>query len=389
MPTLSRVQATAWQRIREVAAGGHAPEDLGSRLLASISIAVPNDGQRLWTVDSSSLILNRLVAASAGDGPYRHRWLREFYASADLDAVPYFAPHELMQFGATAVAYRERQDRSLCLPPDLRERVAPDVHYHRYHDALTPIGGSIRLCLRVGPRWVGMLDTVRREARPPLAPTDFAFLRLIGPTVARSLDASLAREQALLAHAPANQPDASGVLLLTPERRVLLASPAAETWLRLLADARREEHASLPTAVWTAAAGLGGGGNDVPRPVATVVVPSAVGLVRVEASPAGEDGSVAVVLAPVQPPGPPPIPATWPLTAQERRIVGVMLGGSSNRQLAAILHVSENTIETHLAHVYEKLGVRSRTELVGCLFREAYLPAFEAGADDATDGDAP
>src|SRR5262245_22880 len=198
MPKLSHAQEAARQRIHDAAAGGYAPEELGRRLLDATTYAVPNDGQRLWTVDPTTLILNRLVAASAGDEPFRLRWLRAFYLGPGGDAVPYFAPHELMRLGATAIAYHERQECTDGLPPALRELVPADIHYRAYHDAATPIGGSMRLCLRVGSRWVGMLDTVRREARPPLAPTDFAFLRLVGPTIARALDAALGREQALL-----------------------------------------------------------------------------------------------------------------------------------------------------------------------------------------------
>jgi DNA-binding CsgD family transcriptional regulator len=36
------------------------------------------------------------------------------------------------------------------------------------------------------------------------------------------------------------------------------------------------------------------------------------------------------------------------------------------------LHVSVNTIQTHLAHVYEKLGVRNRSQLLARFFQEAY-----------------
>ncbi|MEA2618589.1 MAG: hypothetical protein QOE72_4372 [Chloroflexota bacterium] len=53
------------------------------------------------------------------------------------------------------------------------------------------------------------------------------------------------------------------------------------------------------------------------------------------------------------------------LTAQEERVADLVCGGRSNQQIAQHLSVSVNTVETHLKHVYAKLGVRSRLELVG------------------------
>ncbi|HEY1273435.1 MAG TPA: AAA family ATPase [Thermoleophilaceae bacterium] len=51
------------------------------------------------------------------------------------------------------------------------------------------------------------------------------------------------------------------------------------------------------------------------------------------------------------------------LTAAERRVAALVAEGRTNREVAATLFVSERTVQTHLSHVYAKLGVRSRTEL--------------------------
>jgi DNA-binding CsgD family transcriptional regulator len=51
------------------------------------------------------------------------------------------------------------------------------------------------------------------------------------------------------------------------------------------------------------------------------------------------------------------------LTEQERAVARLVVGGATNREVAASLFVSPKTIEFHLGHVYRKLGVRSRTEL--------------------------
>jgi DNA-binding CsgD family transcriptional regulator len=51
------------------------------------------------------------------------------------------------------------------------------------------------------------------------------------------------------------------------------------------------------------------------------------------------------------------------LTVQEARVARLALGGSSTAEIASALSVSPRTVETHLGHVYLKLGVTSRSEL--------------------------
>jgi DNA-binding CsgD family transcriptional regulator len=51
------------------------------------------------------------------------------------------------------------------------------------------------------------------------------------------------------------------------------------------------------------------------------------------------------------------------LTPSERRIAELAESGKTNREIAQTLFVTEKTVETHLAHVYDKLGVRSRRKL--------------------------
>jgi DNA-binding CsgD family transcriptional regulator len=52
------------------------------------------------------------------------------------------------------------------------------------------------------------------------------------------------------------------------------------------------------------------------------------------------------------------------LTPQELAVAKLVASGLTNRQVAAQLVLSVKTIEFHLGHVYDKLGVRSRSQLV-------------------------
>lgn len=56
-------------------------------------------------------------------------------------------------------------------------------------------------------------------------------------------------------------------------------------------------------------------------------------------------------------------PATS-LSARELEVLRAVAEGQSNRAVGAKLFLSEATVKSHLAHVYDKLGVRSRTSAV-------------------------
>jgi DNA-binding CsgD family transcriptional regulator len=51
------------------------------------------------------------------------------------------------------------------------------------------------------------------------------------------------------------------------------------------------------------------------------------------------------------------------LTPAEQRVADLIASGATNREAAAALFVSVRTVETHVASVYRKLGVRTRVEL--------------------------
>jgi DNA-binding CsgD family transcriptional regulator len=51
------------------------------------------------------------------------------------------------------------------------------------------------------------------------------------------------------------------------------------------------------------------------------------------------------------------------LTASERRVSELAIEGLSNKEIAAAMHVTVNTVEVYLARAYGKLGIRSRTQL--------------------------
>jgi DNA-binding NarL/FixJ family response regulator len=53
-----------------------------------------------------------------------------------------------------------------------------------------------------------------------------------------------------------------------------------------------------------------------------------------------------------------------PLSPREREVLDLIASGSTNREIAAALHLSPNTIKEHTSSLYRKLGARNRAEAV-------------------------
>ena len=52
------------------------------------------------------------------------------------------------------------------------------------------------------------------------------------------------------------------------------------------------------------------------------------------------------------------------LSDREREIFQLIAEAKTNKEIAALLHVSPSTVETHRAHIMEKLDLHSAAEIV-------------------------
>jgi len=61
------------------------------------------------------------------------------------------------------------------------------------------------------------------------------------------------------------------------------------------------------------------------------------------------------------------------LTPRELAALRLLANGESNKEIASSLGISERTVKTHLAHLFEKLGVTSRTEATRVAMRRGLV----------------
>ena len=61
------------------------------------------------------------------------------------------------------------------------------------------------------------------------------------------------------------------------------------------------------------------------------------------------------------------------LTPRELEVLKLVAAGSSNRDIGKVLFLSEATVKSHLVHIYDKLGVRSRTSAVAAAREQGVL----------------
>lgn len=61
------------------------------------------------------------------------------------------------------------------------------------------------------------------------------------------------------------------------------------------------------------------------------------------------------------------------LSDREMDVLRLLTKGQPNKEIAQVLFISESTVKTHIASIFQKLGVRDRTEAVTAALRRGIL----------------
>jgi DNA-binding CsgD family transcriptional regulator len=218
----------------------------------------------------------------------------------------------------------------------------------------------------------------RDRSNPRFTPAEVAFIGRLTPHMAEGLRTAL-----LLGGATGERiPDEPGLLLLADDLSVVAITEAASRWLAEVEEADWSRKLALPYAVSAVVARLQAieRGNDAPSALLPKVrLRTASGhwlvLHASRLSSKSMQAQIAVIFEVARPVEIAPlIGQAYNLSKRESEIMQLVVRGLSTGEIAAAFSISSNTVQDHLKAIFEKVGVRSRRELVGQLFAQQYQP---------------
>ena len=233
----------------------------------------------------------------------------------------------------------------------------------------------VALGTSTGEFW-GTVRLNRLPGQPEFDASELAFMAAVAPDLAEGIRRGLLVGEAT----DPDRPDAPGLIIVDADGGIVSLSVGATRWIERLRD--RRARGSLPASIASAAsAALACARGEHPAAASTVLVRSVDGCwisVHGTVIGVGRNPKAAVIIEPAHPDRITPLlMAIHGLTPRERGVTRLVLQGRSTTQIANRLGISPHTVQQHLKGIFEKVGVRSRRELVGALFFENFEPRVQ------------
>ncbi|MGR6967028.1 LuxR C-terminal-related transcriptional regulator [Geodermatophilus sp. URMC 61] len=238
----------------------------------------------------------------------------------------------------------------------------------RFRDVLRPAGlpHEVRAVHRDGRSPWGATILLRGGDVRDFGPDEAALLAAVTPRVA----AALRRVHLLSRPRAAGEDDAPSVLLLTLTEAAVTVASGTPSALERIREIEDGDLGGVPVAV----ASLARTAHGRPGPARCRLRTRSGRWLTLHA----ERLSATTVSLIVEPARPSDVAAllsdAYGLTAREAEVVGLVVRGHTNAEIAGALWLSPYTVADHVKNVFAKTGVRSRGELTSRLFFDHYLP---------------
>ena len=337
---------------------------------------VPFDAFCWWTTDPATLFLTTSVA---------EWWEMPSAECLEIHRNEYLEP-DFSKFRELARARTPAASLSQATggKPELSSR---------YRGMMRPDGfeAELRASQVVDGACWGALALYRRGDSPGFEQREIEFVARLGPHLAEGLRTSLL----VAAIDRQDVTGATGLVVLDAEGRITALTAGAARWVDEIhgtVGRRRPEH-RLSEAIWAVASLARSLENDdeVPRlPRARVRTQSGEWLLVHAARLEREDDSMGEIAVTIEPARPVQVASllvrAYGLSERETDVVKGVLQGLSTEQIAEAIYLSPYTVQDYLKSVFDKVGVRSRRELVAKMFAEQHWPHYGDG-DAPLDGD--
>jgi DNA-binding CsgD family transcriptional regulator len=379
MTVASAVGDRTFSEIERLCQTGLDSEAFPTTMAERLRRAVPFDGYAVVTLDPlSGLATNFHFSEEMGSEDDARFFLENIYFEDDVLDYGWMARNRI-----AAMTLSEATGGEL-------ERAL------RYREFNGPkgFGPGVRAVLTVHGKPWGGLCLVRGRDVEDFSEREVEFLRRVSPHLGAGMRALTLRFESRLETAagdvgvafdsPASQ--AVGVLNLDQSGRVTRYTAAAEHLLRELGapETRRRGERDLPMAIWAVVGALrrtlGARPDRAPSEIPCLRVRARSGgwlTLQASLTESGDDGAVETVVV-ITPAGPAEMvqlrTTAYGLSAREKEVVDLIVRGFSTRQISRSLYISESTVQGHLSHVFDKVGVKSRRELLKHLFLDNLSP---------------
>src|SRR5919112_1133159 len=360
----------AFSEIKRLSAANLEGPELLRRVAQRLSKAVHFEAYCASTVDPASRLITHGIAEGmreAGDDESGNVYLDRVYFEEDLPVM-----NEMLRRRRTVQLLSETTGGAL-------ERSL------RYRELLKPSGFGYELggAFVDGSLWGGM-DLIREEGDPDFDGAEAALVKRIASHVGAGLKAAALRARAATEQ---DAPDVPGVLTIDRSGSVVSHTPSAEHWLRELENlGSRWRHESLPLAVRMVHGALrhalSPGSDSEHNLIPRVRVRGRSGRWlalhgSLTESSGGRPGETVIVIGPARPEEVAWLTlAAYGLSPREEEVVELVVRGYTNRRISQTLFISEHTVQRHLSNIFEKVGVRTRKNLLKRLYFENLLPSM-------------